>query len=221
MGKVVTIHQPDLMPWLGFFVKVSRADTYIVLDSVSNNIKDSSWFRRVRILNSKTPCWLSIPIEKGALGSIQVIREMRVADSPQSQKLFEKYLKGFEQNYSNAPFYERYKHLFVDYFKGSHLLCQRNYDFIRAVMRLLSIETEVVFSSELDVLGSGNELNLALVKTVGGSRYLSGDGAGGYQDINLFKREKIDVCFNEYKPLAYPQVGTQDPILGLSVIDAS
>ena len=31
---IVTIHQPEHMPWLGFFHKVSQADLFVILDSV-------------------------------------------------------------------------------------------------------------------------------------------------------------------------------------------
>ena len=34
---IITIHQPDFMPWYGFFNKISKVDTWVVLDHVHNN----------------------------------------------------------------------------------------------------------------------------------------------------------------------------------------
>ena len=46
-----TIHQPDFMPWYGFFNKLSKVDVWVVLDHVENNPRNSSfWGKRVQIL---------------------------------------------------------------------------------------------------------------------------------------------------------------------------
>ena len=31
---ILTIHQPNYLPWLGFFNKVSQSDVYVVFDDV-------------------------------------------------------------------------------------------------------------------------------------------------------------------------------------------
>ena len=36
---IVTIHQPDFMPWLGLFNKIKNADEFIILDHTINNPK--------------------------------------------------------------------------------------------------------------------------------------------------------------------------------------
>ena len=61
---IITIHQPDFMPWYGFFNKISKVDTWVVLDHVHNNPRKAFWGRRVQILSNGKPLWLSIPLEK-------------------------------------------------------------------------------------------------------------------------------------------------------------
>ena len=62
---VVSIHQPDFMPWLGLFKKLSKSDIFILLDHTINNVKDSnSWLRRVKIIVNGIPFWYSINLHK-------------------------------------------------------------------------------------------------------------------------------------------------------------
>ena len=45
----VCVHQPDFMPWQGFF-KIAASDIWVVLDSVENNPRDPAlWCRRVKV----------------------------------------------------------------------------------------------------------------------------------------------------------------------------
>jgi len=35
MSKIVTIHQPEHLIWLGLIDKISKADEFVILDSVN------------------------------------------------------------------------------------------------------------------------------------------------------------------------------------------
>ena len=52
------IHQPDFMPWLGFFHKLSLVDTFIVFDHVQISM-GKSWSSRNRVLLKEAPVWLT------------------------------------------------------------------------------------------------------------------------------------------------------------------
>jgi len=220
MSKIVTIHQPDLMPWLGFFVKLYRSDTFIVLDHTVNNIKDSSWFRRVKINFSGKESWMSLPIYKSELGSFQKLADMKILDDKSSRSLFDKYLKSFEQTYSKTPFYIRYCNLFSNYFTSeNNSLIERNMNFINDVLSILRIDVEIIYSSKLDPHGSSNELLIDMLKKINADIYLSGDGADGYQNNNMFSQAGITTIKNSFIPKPYvQQQGHFMP--GLSIIDA-
>lgn len=221
--RIVTIHQPDFMPWLGFFLKAYRANVFVVLDHVVNNVKDGSWFRRVRLLVSGRPSWISIPLIRPESGPFQQLKEMKICNDAGARRLFNKYLRSFEQSYSRAPFYKEYKGLFFDYFKfleENNSLVHNNMRFIKEVFALLGIDAKVVYSSQLGVYGKKTELLINIVKTVGGDVYLCGDGAADYQDNSMFESAGLTVLRNNFIPVCYKQVGAAEFVPGLSVLDA-
>ena len=78
----------------------------------------------------------------------------------------------------------------------------------------------MVRSSELEVDGAATDLLIATTKAVGGTVYLSGDGADGYQDDARFAEEGLELQFQNFTPQAYPQIGSTEFVPGLSVLDA-
>ena len=64
MKKIVTIHQPNYIPWLGFFHKLLISDTYVAFDDVQ--FEKNSYNNRNKIKTAQGECWLTIPaITKG------------------------------------------------------------------------------------------------------------------------------------------------------------
>ena len=61
-GKILAIHQPNYIPWLGFFSKIKNADAYIILDNVKYT--KNSVVNRNKIRTKEGWCYLTIPIEK-------------------------------------------------------------------------------------------------------------------------------------------------------------
>jgi len=49
---IVAIHQPNFLPWLGWFDKLARADVFVVLDNVALQRTGSAYTNRVEMLVS-------------------------------------------------------------------------------------------------------------------------------------------------------------------------
>ena len=62
----VAIHQPNYLPWMGYFHKMHHADVFIFLDDVQ--FTKGSHINRVKILSGKGPRWLTVPVVKVKLG---------------------------------------------------------------------------------------------------------------------------------------------------------
>lgn len=56
---VAAAHQPNFLPWLGFFDKMSRADVFVVLDDVQIDI----WVVRNRIRTPDGFRWITLPVQ--------------------------------------------------------------------------------------------------------------------------------------------------------------
>ena len=99
--KTISIHQPNFIPYLGFFYKWMKCDTFVFLDD-AQFIKEGN-IHRNRIKTSQGPQWLTIPIlQKGRLG--QSILEAQVTDDKRWKK---KLLRTVYSNYSKAKYIDK------------------------------------------------------------------------------------------------------------------
>ena len=70
----VAIHQPNYLPYIGYFQKMARADIFVLLDTVQYS-KDS-YTQRVKIRTKDEWIWLTIPVEKS--NNFKMIRDIRL-----------------------------------------------------------------------------------------------------------------------------------------------
>ena len=57
----ITIHQPEFMPWAGFFNKIACTDELIILDSVK--FQKNYFDNRCRIKQGGEAKWLTVPVQ--------------------------------------------------------------------------------------------------------------------------------------------------------------
>ena len=69
----------------------------------------------------------------------------------------------------------------------------------------LGLERKTMRSSELPVDGQRGERLVNLCLHAGADRYLSGNAAQSYLDVELFARHGIEVEWQDYKHPTYPQ----------------
>ena len=214
---IVTIHQPEHMPWLGFFDKVRQAELFVFLDNVQYRHKYFQNRNKIRSSNGET--WLNVPVlTKGKRG--QLIKEVEIDN--REVRWREKCWISISLNYKKAPFFERYRNFFQNlYEKEWPLLSDFNEYIISYIAEELNLNVRTVKASELQVSGNGEELILDICKEVGAKTYISGISgiAGrGKEFESEFSKEGIDVVYQEFYHPIYRQV--YEPfMLGMSVID--
>ena len=74
---IVTIHQPEHLPWLGYFNKMAKAELYVILDSVQ--FEKNYFQNRNKILSPNGPQWIGIPV-KNSGHMTNTIASTQIAD---------------------------------------------------------------------------------------------------------------------------------------------
>jgi hypothetical protein len=216
VSRVVAIHQPNFLPWLGYFDKLARADVFVLLDSVQfPRSGHGEWMNRVQALVQGEPRWLTVPIRRRG---VQTIREVEIDDS---QGWRQKLLRTLELSYARAPFVDGVFPLVEQVVEhGEPLLADFNEYGVRTFADALRLErAEIVRSSSLDVAGTGSDLLAEITRAVGGTTYLSGGGASEYQREESYRARGIELVFQDFEHPQYPQ-GRDVFVPGLSVVDA-
>lgn len=210
---VVTIHQPDFLPWLGFFDRWAKSDLYIVLDDVQ--FLRRGWHNRDEIKTKDGVKWLTVPVVKKGRGD-QIIRDVRI---DYGSNWHQKHLGTIEANYKKAPHFDDcFETVCQIYSKKQSFLFDLNMDLLRFVGDELGITSPLAFASDYNIHSTGSRRLLDLVKAVSGSAYLTGEGSKAYLNEALFSREKIQVVWQEFEHPVYRQLhGRFVPML--SVLD--
>jgi len=215
MTRTVVIHQPDFLPYMGFFQRFLAADLYLVLDHVQFVDGSSrAWTNRDRIKTAEGGRWLTVSVKKSSRGT--AINQIELSDTVDWRS---DNLRLLETNYRKAPYYDVIMpHLYRLYAEPVTMLVDFNINSIRMLMSLLDVERPMVLSSTLSPEGASNELLIDLLHKVDASHYLSGIGARAYMDETLFEAAGIEVLWQDFRhPVYNQQFGKFEPYL--STID--
>lgn len=210
-AKTVAIHQPDYIPWLGFFYKVAHCEQFVYLDDAQYSNEAGH-----NVNSIKTPQGvfrLKIPVEQH-LGDI--INCVRTKDE---LKWKEKHLKTLMSNYKKAPFFDMFfprfeETLLRDYPNISELNIAIN----QMILRGFGIERPFVKTSEMNISSVREERIIEICTTLGATEYLSGNGARAYQVEEHFSAAGLQLTYLDYKPIEYQQLW-KDFIPCMSAID--
>jgi hypothetical protein len=214
---LVAIHQPTFLPWLGWWDKLVRADVLVLLDDVQFPKKGGTWMNRVRMLVGGEPHWVTVPVDRAYTGT-RSVREMRIDESKPWR---ENVLATIRSSYAHAPFADEVLPIVETTLANrTERVAAFNERTIRLLASRLALDTtKLVRQSELGLSGTGTQLLAELCLAVGGDTYLSGDGADGYLEPDLFRSTGVALVYQEFTPPRYAQP-VEGYVAGLSVIDA-
>jgi hypothetical protein len=210
---ILGIHQPNFLPWLGYFYKMARSDHFIFLDNVA--FANGSYTNRVKIKTAQGAQWLTVPVQKkGLLG--QPIIEVTCSDRVDWRR---KTVSALETNYRPCPFYKQYAPGLVEILsKAGDNLADLNIRLIEYLAAQLGITTPTTRSSTLKADGFATTLLMRICKEVGADTYLSGEGGKNYHDERAFGLEGLNLLYMNFKHPTYEQrFGEFQP--GMSIVD--
>lgn len=211
-------HQPEYLPYLGFFYKIAKANKFILVDHVQFIKKAFLNRNRIRTAHGSDGwTWLTVPVITHGR-RYQRINEVEIDNSTTWGK---KHWKTIYLNYKKTPFFDRYKEFFEKLYSKKWLkLADLNEIIIHYLMKELGIKTPVVKSSDYDFKGKKTDLLIEMCKRLNADTYFSGPGAKyyGYIEEEKFKKNGFNHIFSEFIHPVYPQL-FKPFVSNMSVID--
>jgi len=189
----VAIHQPNYLPWIGYFYKMHRSGLFVFLDNVQYSKR--SYTKRVKVKKDRygdEQRWLSVPVQR--VHHDTLINELVVDDSTDwwlahKRKLY--------YAYGNSPHFDRIAGL-VEYAiaeAGSRQLAMINQSIIGYLSNYLNVRPRIEQSSNLGITGHKADVNISIMKAVGEQQYISGKGADKYQTRDQYQAAGIDLYY--------------------------
>ena len=211
----VGIHQPNFMPWLGYFYKIWQSDIFVFLDDVQIIKTGASYTNRVAINIANESKFITIPIKRGS--GVQNINQTEFVN----EKWKKKVIGTLQANYAKAPFFQENRELIFELidFKADSL-AEYNIHFIETISNRLELNTKFIKSSTLNIKTKSTQRLVDIIKKVNADIYLSGEGGDKYQEHDIYKKSDITIKYNKLPKFEYPQIKTEEFISGLSIIDA-
>lgn len=210
----VGILQPGYLPWLGFFEQIYRSDVFVIYDDVQYD--KQGWRNRNRIKTAGGAVWLTVPVTV-KFNDHPLIDVVKIDNKHNWRK---KHLLSIKQNYSNAPFYEKYVDIFEEAYSSAwEYLVDIDIFFIIRLAAFLGIDTKkIIRSSVLKVEGNTMERLVRICREVGADVFYEGSAGKNYIDEDYFMKSGIKIEYQEYSHPVYEQrYGEFIPYL--SVID--
>jgi hypothetical protein len=210
----VAIHQPNFLPWLGYFHKMASVDCFVLLDD-AQFVKEG-FVHRNRIKTPQGAVWIGLPVlTRGRFA--QSIIDTEVASDARWRK---KLVMTFQQSYARAPHANDYLPALEQAItQAGHKILEFNLPLLDFARRALGIDTPVIRSSQLDgIEGKSTERLISICKRLGAEEYLSGHGGKNYQDEVLYAEAGIQLTYVRFSHPTYPQLWGEF-VPSMSVVD--
>jgi hypothetical protein len=208
---ILSVHQPQYLPWLGFFDKISRSDIYVSLDQVQ--YMNRGFIHRNKIKTPNGWIWLTIPVnyEQGCrIDEVMINNDIDWAD---------RHIKSIKMIYSNTPFFKKYwNELESIYKKKWERLVDFDEELLSWTLKVLGIKVKYLKMSDMKIEGDSTLRIINMCKELGCNTYLSGSGGKEYMDEGLFGKESINLEYQHFEHPVYEQK-FGDFIPGLCILD--
>ena len=201
---IVSISQPTLFSWIGYYNIIKNSDVFVFFDNVK--FEKRSWQMRNRIKvvtqNEEQEAWLRIPTKITKTDTM--IKDV-IIDNTQNWK--DKHTNAFRAHYGKD--FDEILFLKEMYEKEWEKLMDFNTSFIKKCCKYLDINTRLIYASECNANGKKSSLLLNICKKLGATKYLTSIGATDYleNDKQMFEKANIEIIYHNYKHPVYRQRG--------------
>lgn len=196
----VAIHQPEHLPWIGFFDKMLQCDLYVILDSVQ--FSKNNFQNRNRLLDRQgTIFWSTVPVKMTGHTSKR-IADMEIDNCRPWRR---KVIARINESYRRHRFFDQFaveveNILMYDY----KMLVDLNISIINFFRNKFNINVPILRSSELLLDGNRSDLLLSICKSVGADMYISGPTGIEYLDTKIFDEAGVKISYHKFIHPIYP-----------------
>jgi hypothetical protein len=208
---IIFVHQPEYLPWLGFFDKLARCNVFVIYDDAQ--YVHGGYQNRNRIRTTQGWRWITVPIVHN---HPQQIKDVQISGTQWRKE----HTRILSHSYAKSPFFKDYFPLLKEALNFNHeLLIGLNLHLIKTIADILGIKAKMIRSSEFPYHGQEkNEKLISMCKFMGSDTYLSGSGGKAYVDEKAFMDANIKLQWHRYNHPSYKQsLGGFQP--NMSVID--
>lgn len=208
---IVSIHQPDYIPYIGYFYKIAQSDIFVFLDDAQFSNDNMHHWNKIKTPQGEFR--LKIPVEYNFGDSINQVRTRN------ELKWREKHLKTIEMNYSRAKnfndVFPRFKEMVMEEYSS---IASMNIAINCFICDGLGLRPKFFCASAMGINTTKEERVIDICLAVGGKIYLSGNGARAYQVNEHFTNRGLTLQYTNYHPFEYKQLW-REYIPNLSILD--
>lgn len=195
---IVSVHQPQYMPWLGYFEKIARSDRFVILDTVQ--YKKNEFQNRNKIKTAQGWQWLTVPV---GYKFPMAINEVPINNNINWRN---KHLQAVLSNYSKAPFFSDYRQGLESLFAQEwNIIADVNRASVDFLVQALGIDTPIDNANEWELSEDPTGRLVDICKQLNADTYLSGAGGREYLDEVQFENAGIKIEFQDYTHPTYEQ----------------
>lgn len=208
---VVGIHQPDYIPYIGYFYKIAKSNIFVFLDDAQFSNDNMHHWNSIKTPQGQFN--LKIPV-KHHFGDL--INEVNFRNEMNWQK---KHLKTISMNYGRAKHFDTIFPKFEKLINANYEnLALMNIAINQFICNEFGFDTEFVLSSDLNIHSFKEDRVIDICTKLNAETYLSGHGAKSYQKESNFNKNNIHLEYTKYHSFKYKQQWNEF-IPDLSILD--
>lgn len=185
---ILSMHQPEYLPYLGHIAKIALSDMHIFYDDVQ--YEKDGFQNRNRIQSGDSWQWLTVPV-RYKYG--QKIKDVRISGDHWRKK----HMSTLRMMYGNMPA--------EIYGRQWENLSALNIAMSEWILNTLSIRRKFLCSSDMTVKSKDRVARIIeICRAVGATVFISGMGAHSYLNEKEFKAAGIRLIFSDWKDPSSP-----------------
>lgn len=197
---ILSMHQPEYLPYLGHIIKIAAADLHIFYDDVQ--YEQRGYQNRNRILQGNRWRWLTVPV----MGKFpQKIHEVKIRGNAWRTDHFRTIRQCYRTDELDEIYHQSWENLE-----------DLNIASTQWILKKLHIKTPTLQSKDLKVVSNDRvDRVIEICKLVGATTFISGLGAKKYLNEQKFHKNNIRVIYNTYNDVHTPPLSSLHYLLTL------